>query len=95
MCPVVWNASSTILSSWSEAARWNTEKIFFQPERILPAWELTICAMHRTTISLIVGDLQEKIHTLQKCNWKTWTFVKDIIKSGKDGNNQTLPSEIV
>lgn len=59
MCPVVWNASSTILSSWSEAAKWKTEKIFFQPERMLAAWEFTICAMHRTTMSRIVGDLNE------------------------------------
>lgn len=58
--PVVWKASSTMLSSWSEAARWKTEKMFFQPERMFAAWELTIWAIHRTTISLIVGDLIEQ-----------------------------------
>lgn len=63
--PVVWNASSTIPSSWSEAARWNTEKIFFQPDLMLAAWEWTICATQRTTISRIVGDLQQKTPILQ------------------------------
>lgn len=57
MCPVVWKASSTIVSSWSEAAWWNTEKMFFQPERMLAAWEFTIWATHLITMSLIVGDL--------------------------------------
>jgi hypothetical protein len=42
MWPVVWKASSTMLPSWSEAAWWNTAKMFFQPERMLAAWELTI-----------------------------------------------------
>lgn len=46
-----------MLSSWSEAARWKTEKMFFHPERMLAACELTICAMQRTTMSLMVGDL--------------------------------------
>ena len=55
--PVVWKASSTIPSSWSEAARWNTLKMFFHPDLILAAWELTIWATHRTTMSRIVGDL--------------------------------------
>ncbi len=59
MCPVVWKASSTIVSSWSEAAWWNTEKMFFQPERMLAAWEFTIWATHLITMSLIVGDLRE------------------------------------
>ena len=58
--PVVWKASSTMLSSWSEAARWKTEKMFFQPERMFAAWEFTIWAIQRTTMSLIVGDLDEK-----------------------------------
>ena len=58
--PVVWKASSTMLSSWSDAARWKTEKIFFQPERMFEAWEFTIWAIHRTTMSLIVGDLVEQ-----------------------------------
>lgn len=58
--PVVWKASSTMLSSWSDAARWKTEKMFFQPERMFAAWELTIWAIHRTTMSLIVGDLVEQ-----------------------------------
>lgn len=57
MCPVVWKASSTIVSSWSEAAWWNTEKMFFQPERMFAAWEFTIWATHLITMSLIVGDL--------------------------------------
>ena len=55
--PVVRKASSTMPWSRSEAARWNTEKMFFQPDRMLAAWELTIWAMQRTTISLMVGDL--------------------------------------
>lgn len=55
--PVVWKASSTIASSWSDAAKWNTLKIFFQPDLMLWAWEFTIWAMQRTTISRIVGDL--------------------------------------
>lgn len=55
--PVVWKASSTIASSWSDAARWNTLKIFFHPDLMLWAWEFTIWAMQRTTISRIVGDL--------------------------------------
>lgn len=61
MWPVVWKASSTMLSSWSEAARWKTEKMFFQPERMFAAWELTIWAIQRTTISLMVGDLDGEI----------------------------------
>lgn len=59
MWPVVWKASSTMLSSWSEAARWKTEKMFFQPERMFAACEFTIWAMQRTTMSRMVGDLQE------------------------------------
>lgn len=59
--PVVWKASSTMLSSWSEAARWKTEKMFFQPERMFAAWEFTIWAIQRTTISLMVGDLDARI----------------------------------
>jgi len=55
--PVVWNASSTVPSSWSDAARRKTLNMFFQPERMLCAWELTIWAMQRTTMSRIVGDL--------------------------------------
>lgn len=55
--PVVWKASSTMFPSWSEAAWWNTAKMFFQPERMLAAWELTIWAMHRITMSRMVGDL--------------------------------------
>jgi len=35
--PVVWNASSTVPSSWSDAARRNTLNMFFQPERMLCA----------------------------------------------------------
>lgn len=58
--PVVWNASSTMPSSWSEAAKWNTLKIFFQPDLILAACELTIWAIQRTTISRIVGDLHKQ-----------------------------------
>ena len=57
--PVVWNASSTMPSSWSAAARWNTLKMFFQPDLMFPACEFTICATHRTTMSLIVGDLKQ------------------------------------
>lgn len=49
-----------MLSSWSEAARWKTEKMFFQPERMFAAWELTIWAIQRTTMSLMVGDLDGK-----------------------------------
>lgn len=51
-----------MLSSWSEAARWKTEKMFFQPERMFAAWELTIWAMQRTTMSLMVGDLDVKLN---------------------------------
>lgn len=51
------NASSTIASSLSDAARWKTLKIFFQPDLILWAWELTIWAIHRTTMSRIDGNL--------------------------------------
>jgi len=58
--PVVWNASSTVPSSWSEAARRKTLNMFFQPERMLCAWEFTIWATQRTTISRIVGDLTKK-----------------------------------
>lgn len=57
MCPVVWKASSTMVSSWSEAAWWKTEKMFFQPERMLAACEFTIWATHLITMSLMVGDL--------------------------------------
>ena len=57
--PVVWKANSTMPSSWSDAAMWNTEKTFFQPDLMLAAWELTICAIHLTTMSLIVGDLYD------------------------------------
>lgn len=57
MCPVVWNARSTMFSSWSDAAWWNTENMFFQPERILAAWEFTIWATQRITMSRMVGDL--------------------------------------
>lgn len=46
-----------MLSSWSEAARWKTEKMFFHPERMFAAWELTIWAIQRTTMSRMVGDL--------------------------------------
>lgn len=60
MCAVVWKASSTIFPSWSDAAWWNTAKIFFQPERMLPAWEFTIWAIQRITMSRIVGDLGKK-----------------------------------
>ncbi|CAN8006507.1 unnamed protein product [Ixodes pacificus] len=61
MRPVVWKASSTMPSSRSEAARWNTLKMFFQPDLIfalknLLTWELTICATQRTTMSRMVGD---------------------------------------
>ena len=59
--PVVWNANSTIPSSWSAAAKWKTLKIFFHPDLMFAACELTIWATHRTTISRIVGDL--KIYT--------------------------------
>lgn len=62
MCPVVWKASSTMVSSWSEAAWWNTEKMFFQPDRILAAWEFTIWATHLITMSLMVGDLTGDLH---------------------------------
>lgn len=55
--PVVWKASSTIPSSSSEAARWNTENTFFQPDLMLWACECTICATQRTTMSRIVADL--------------------------------------
>lgn len=58
ICPVVWKASSTIVSSWSEAAWWNTENMFFQPDLMLEACEFTIWATHLITISLIVGDLR-------------------------------------
>lgn len=51
-----------MLSSWSEAARWKTEKMFFQPERMFAAWELTIWAIQRTTMSLMVGDLDVKLN---------------------------------
>ena len=55
--PVVWKANSTIPSSSSDAAKWNTEKTFFQPDLILWACECTICATQRTTMSRMVADL--------------------------------------
>jgi len=64
--PVVWNASSTVPSSWSDAARRKTLNMFFQPERILCAWEFTIWAMQRTTISRIVGDLVQTNYDTNK-----------------------------
>lgn len=60
MEPVVWKLSSTTLSSWPDAARWNTLKMLFQPERMLRACEFTIWATHRTTMSWMVGDLRGK-----------------------------------
>lgn len=60
MCAVVWKASSTIFPSWSDAAWWKTAKIFFHPERMLPAWEFTIWAIQRITMSRIVGDLKNQ-----------------------------------
>lgn len=60
MIPVVWNANSTIPSSMSEAAKWNTEKTFFQPDLMLCACEWTICATQRTTMSRIVADLRQQ-----------------------------------
>ena len=66
--PVVWKASSTIPSSSSEAAKWNTEKTFFQPDLMLWACEWTICATQRTTMSRMVADLQnwkkKKVHEI-------------------------------
>ena len=47
-----------MLTSWSEAARWNTEKMFFQPDMMLEALVLTIWATQRTTMSRIVTDLE-------------------------------------
>ena len=44
-------------ASWSEAARWNTEKIFFQPDLTLLALAFTICATHLTTMSRMVTEL--------------------------------------
>ena len=55
---MVWKDISTILTSWSEAARWNTEKMFFQPDMMLEALVLTIWATQRTTMSRIVTDLE-------------------------------------
>lgn len=37
--------------------------MFFQPERMLAAWELTIWAIQRTTMSLMVGDLNRRWET--------------------------------
>ena len=55
---MVWKDISTMLTSWSEAARWNTEKMFFQPDMMLEALVLTIWATQRTTMSRIVTDLE-------------------------------------
>lgn len=66
-----------MLSSWSEAARWKTEKIFFQPERMFAAWELTIWAMQRTTMSLIVGDLEKR---QWRANWEKDSDGKEEVK---------------
>lgn len=76
MWPVVWKASSTIVSSWSDAAWWNTEKMFFQPERMLAAWEFTIWATQRITMSRIVGDLcgnqKKKSHYNLSSSFYSW-----------------------
>ena len=74
MWPVVWKASSTMFPSWSEAAWWNTAKMFFQPERMLAAWEFTIWAMQRITMSRMVGDLRrngQPCH-LYSGQWETY-----------------------
>ena len=47
-----------MLTSWSEAARWKTEKMFFQPDMTLEALVLTIWATQRTTMSRMVTDLK-------------------------------------
>ena len=67
--PVVWKASSTIPSSSSEAAKWNTEKTFFQPDLILWACEWTICATQRTTMSRMVADLQNLKKKSTRWQW--------------------------
>jgi len=59
--PVVWKASSTIPSSLSDAAKWKTEKMFFQPDLMLVALEWTICATQRTTMSRMVSDLEHNV----------------------------------
>ena len=55
--PVVWKDISMIWTSWSAAARWNTEKMFFHPDMMFEALVLTIWATQRTTMSRMVTDL--------------------------------------
>lgn len=85
--PVVWKASSTIPSSSSEAAKWNTENTFFQPDLMLWACECTICATQRTTMSRMVADLwlvqQKKIH------FRTWTLER--LERMKNKTSTNLP----
>lgn len=85
ICPVVWKASSTIVSSWSDAAWWNTEKMFFQPDLMLAACEFTICATHLITISLIVGDLREHTHDSRKLQNQAEIFYITIIMCNYNG----------
>lgn len=88
MWPVVWKASSTMLSSWSEAAKWKTEKMFFHPERMFAAWELTIWAMQRTTMSLIVGDLKGVEEEEEGSEWKELKKKKEGAKRSERQSKQ-------
>ena len=57
---MVWKDISMMLTSWSAAARWNTEKMFFHPDMMFEALVLTIWATQRTTMSRMVTDLDEE-----------------------------------
>ena len=81
---VVSKASSTICGSWSDAARWKTAKMFFQPDMIFPAWLCTICAMQLTTMSRIVGDLETYVHARTHAHTHTHTHTHT--QTHKKGN---------
>ena len=60
---MVSKAISTMFWSLSDAERWKTLNIFFQPDLMFFACEVTICVMQRTTMSFITGDLE--IHLIE------------------------------
>lgn len=61
--------------------------MFFHPERMLAACELTICAMQRTTMSLMVGDLhrievekKKQRENQQKKKRELWEFALNLTR---------------
>ena len=65
------NARFTMRSSFCDAARWNTPNMFFQPDLMFCACDLTIWATHCTTMSLIEYDLNKlncKLHYFSQSN---------------------------